>query len=87
MKVWGLWYGGSSYSVGSVKDDTEEFRSLKHAKNAFQSRADYDPYFPCVEQNETEMSVWFYDPTDIRDPYPDRILKLGPHGGVRVERC
>ena len=86
MKVWGMWHGGSSYAVGSVDEDTEEFSSLQAAKDALYDREKrFDPYYPCVE--DSEMQVFFSDPRGNSDPYPDRILTIGPRGGVRAESC
>lgn len=86
MKVYGLWYGGSSYGSPSVKRDTEEFDSIKEAKDAFQRRYDNDDYpaTPCVSDS-SEMHLFFSDPRDMSDPYPDRVLKFGPRGGVLLE--
>ena len=87
MKVYMHWYGGSSYSFGSPKEDAEEFDSIKAAKRTFEARADFDPYCPCVDEN-TEAHLYFVDPSTVSgDPYPDAILTLGPRGGVRMERC
>jgi hypothetical protein len=85
MKVYALWFGGSSYAYPTVKDDLEEFASIASAKRVFYSRSDHDPYYPCVEDT-CEMFLFFDRPPET-DPYPDRILTLGPRGGVRVERC
>lgn len=76
-----LWYGGSSYAAPTM-DDGEVFRSFKSAKDAFWSRADFDPHYPCVESPEAHV---FIGP-EVTD-YPDYILTLGPRGGVRVERA
>ena len=86
LKVYAVWYGGPSYSAPYVQDHTEEFDSIQEAKDTFWRRADFDPYYPCVE--DSEMQLFFYDPRDNTvDPYPDRILTMGPRGGVRMERC
>lgn len=86
-KVWVTWHGGPSYSVPEIPRDVETFASLADAKDMHWRRQDGDPYYPCVTESETW--VYFYDPTgdDVRDPYPDRIITMGPRGGVRVERC
>ena len=85
MKVWMLWHGGSSYAH-SAMEDVEEFYSFKTAKEVFWSREEqYDPYYPCVE--ESSASIYFHDPRETCDPYPDRQLSIGPRGGVKVERC
>ncbi len=85
MKVYGLWYGGSNYSVPDVERDTEEFDSIAEAKRTFSRRYDnYDiPATPCVG-DDSEMHLFFSDPREESDPYPDKVLRFGPRGGVRV---
>lgn len=95
MKVWMLWHGGASYAAGTVADDIEEFDSLKDAKHSFDRRADsWNTYYPMVEREPEEEGgqsayVFFYDPNDESngpgDPYPDRILRYGPRGGLHCE--
>lgn len=99
MRVWMLWHGGSSYSVGEIggkHDSLEEFDSLKSAKDAFEARAAFHPFYPCVSDDEPAdggPSAWlfFADPRGdhpedvVGDAYPDRILNFGPRGGLRCE--
>jgi hypothetical protein len=86
VKVYALWFGGSSYSAPEVARDTEEFRSIKQAKRIFDCREDNsDGYTPCVESSE--MQLFFSDPRESSDPYPDRIIRRGKRGAVLVERC
>ena len=33
------------------------------------------------------MTLWHHDPRGDSDPYPDRILTIGPRGGIRQEIC
>ena len=82
MKVTAMWFGGSSYAV-PYPDDVEHFDSLRAAKDAFWSRADFDPYYPCVDKDTTEMWISFGVHESIE--YPDRIIKFGPRGGIVVE--
>ena len=88
-----LWHGGSSYEVGYIDEDTEEFPSLAAAKDAFAGRADtLETYYPCVSEDTPEdggpsAQVFFADPREFADPYPDRVLSFGPRGGVRVEHA
>ena len=82
MKVWALWHGGSSYAVPSIPDDLEEFTSIGAARETFWSRADWDPQYPCVENSS--MVLYFHNPTEDQDPYPDREVTMGPRGGVQV---
>ena len=93
MIVWTQWYGGSSYACPLHSEPThwERFKSMKQAKRVFASRSDFDPHFPCVG-NDAEMQLYFFGPSEdvepwkMRDPYPDRILTIGPRGGVRITR-
>ena len=41
---------------------------------------------PNVNQ-DSEMHIFFNDPTDSIDPYPDRLIKFGTRGGLVVESC
>ena len=81
MKVMMMWHGGVNYAVPTA-DDAEEFPSLKAAKDAFWRRADFDPYYPCVDSPE----AWIFIGNSVGD-YPDRIMRLGKHGAVIVERA
>ena len=93
MIVWTQWYGGSSYACPLHSEPThwERFKSMKQAKRVFASRSDFDPHFPCVG-NDAEMQLYFFGPSEdiepwkMRDPYPDRILTIGPRGGVRITK-
>jgi hypothetical protein len=80
MKTYMLWHGGCNYSAPTV-DDLEIFDSLSDAMRAFRARADFDPYYPCIENPE----AWLFFAQPENDLYPDRVLTLGPRGGVRVE--
>ena len=87
MKVYGLWYGGSNYSVGYVDSDIEVFESIEAAKATLVTRYfNRNGQFPGVSFDETEIQLYFYDPTHFHDPYPDRIIKFGPRGGIVVEK-
>ena len=86
MKVYALWYGGSSYAAPSIPEDIEEFDSIREARDVFESRADFDPYFPCVDES-SEMHLFFADPRESGEEYPDRVLFLGPRGGVRMDHA
>jgi hypothetical protein len=90
MQVWMLWHGGSSYASPRMPEDLERFDSIAEAKRSFDARADSSAtFYPCVEREPSEdggQSAWlyFYDPSGVRDPYPDRILEYGPRGGLMV---
>lgn len=80
----GLWFGGSSYALPDPSHDLEQFNSLKDAVSTFESRADHDHYYPCVDKDTSEMHVYFG--TTYHENGPDRIIRFGPKGGVKVER-
>ena len=87
MKVTMFWHGGSNYACFDTHDpkDAEEFDSLSAAKRSFESRADFDPYYPCVESPE----AWIFNgsaESNLGAEYPDYVLTLGPRGGVQCSR-
>ena len=89
MIVYALWYGGSSYAAPDqfVRRDVERFGSLREARKTFAARADRDPHYPCVNtctptDGGPEMWIYFSDPFEIGDAYPDRVLAFGPRGGI-----
>ena len=88
MITWMLWNGGSGYGAADAfnREDCERFPTLAAAKHHFISRLN-DNYYPCVENDTPENggpSAWlcFYDPFEIGDLLPDRVLELGPRGGL-----
>jgi hypothetical protein len=101
MKVWATWHGGDSYSVGIIEDNLEVFDSLEAAKEALVSREAHGDWMRqtfryadgrvahvyCPGVDNSELFVYFGDPRGDCDPYPDRIISIGPRGGVRVQRC
>lgn len=100
--IYATWYGGASYAQSEVPADVESFRSLSHAQDALLERRKYgyglrqhfefvnrpaeSDLCPCVDES-SELWVYFADPSESHDPYPDRIIKFGPRGGIRVERA
>jgi hypothetical protein len=84
VKVWAQWCGGPGYSAPQ-REDLESFVSLRDARETLEYRADFDPYYPCVE--DSRMLIYLAEPNP-HDPdwIPDRIITLGPRGGVREER-
>ena len=84
MKCVGLWYGGSNYSAPDPSRDLETFASLQDAKDTFWRRADFDPHYPCVDEETAELHVYFG--AEYNEDGPDRIVRMGPRGGVRAER-
>lgn len=99
MKIYGLWWGGNSYSRPRL-DDLEVFASIAGAKRAVVDRymsnwillQDFDyvergresVLSPCVTE---ESETWLFDAPDGDLSYPDRRVFLGPQGGPRIERC
>lgn len=90
MKCSMLWNGGSSYAHVSEEDDLEAFDSLKQMKWAFERRAmNSETQYPCVEscppdEGGPEAWVFLSDKPESLE-YPDRIMRFGPRGGVRLE--
>lgn len=83
MRVKALWYGGSNYSAPDPDMDLESFGSIGAAVDTFAARAD-DPYYPCVEEGAIEMHLYI---GEYSENGPDRIVRFGRRGGVRVERA
>jgi hypothetical protein len=91
MKVWGLFNGGSGYSPGSVHElrDIEEFSSLRVAGITLYDRvAGNIREFPNVDR-DASFHIFFAHPhgPDGVQEYPDRVMTIGPRGGVRIERA
>lgn len=89
MQVYAVFSGGVNYSTGSVynAEDVEVFASLKSAGDTLWSRrAGRDSYYPNVDDT-AQMSVYFADPRPTGQEYPDRVITVGPRGGIRVERA
>jgi len=85
MKMFGLWFGGSSYAT-PYPDQREEFSSIQDAKDELWRRSEnWDGSTPCVD--DSEMLLYRCDPATTHDPYPDLRLFFGTRGGVRQERC
>lgn len=84
-----------------LPDDLETFPSLRAASEALGDRARFGHWStqtftyadgrtehsltPCADEGP-EMVVYLRDPRDERDPYPDRVITIGPRGGLRIER-
>ena len=85
-QVWAMWHGGYSYAVPELSD-AEPFDSLAHATRVFAARlANDDRFTPCVDRSSTMHVFTGGHPETYRDPYPDRVLSVGPRGGIRSER-
>ena len=85
MKVYALWHGGSSYSYGT---EYEIFSNVKEAKEELLRRhSNWYGSTPCCDQSE--MRLFYSNPCDCPDPYPDRIIYIAGSDSkfVRTERC
>lgn len=79
MKVWGLFHGGSSYSLGDV-EDVEEFSSIREAVDTLEYRyRGWDYSFPVVDENAS-MFLYFVKPGVLDNP--DRVYGIGPRRGI-----
>jgi hypothetical protein len=83
MRVQALWYGGSNYSNPDPDRDLEPFDSIRAAVSAFDARFS-DRYYPCVEEDQAEMHLYL---GEYSENGPDRIVRCGRRGGIKVERC
>lgn len=98
MSAWyGVWYGGSGYTISEIEIDVERFRSLEDAKGAL-----YDRYWDGSSRNRFEYvnrepenvmtpavgddsCIYLYATSDTDPALPDRCVYFGPRGGVRVQ--
>jgi len=91
-KVWMLWFGGSGNYASPCLADLEEFDSIKEAVRDFDSRANsWNQYYPLVTRDTYDNGgqyahLWFTDPRETGEGYPDRVLEYGPREGIRVSR-
>jgi hypothetical protein len=88
MKVFTLFEPPGNYGP-AYPEHAEQFPSLEAAGYALRDRVSGREYsFPCVD-SDARLSVFFSDPrlSEDGDIYPDRIITIGPRGGIRVERA
>lgn len=101
MTVFALWHGGSSYAPGSIETDLEAFDDVQSAAWAlmyrehvgatvlqdfrYVHRAPERCYTPVT--TDSEMLLYYSDPTDSPDPYPDAIATIGEDERVHVSSC
>lgn len=84
--VYGLWFGGSSYSLPTV-EDVEFFDSVELAIDDFFARTRNQRVYPCVNEDSCSMQLFIdNDPRIALDPYPDFELKF-KNGDVVKEIC
>lgn len=84
--VWVCWHGGANYSPTPATDAVE-------VDGVPGARALADGYYrnvdgstPCVG-DDSEVWVYFADPREASDPYPDRIVKRDASGAWFAEVC
>jgi hypothetical protein len=96
-KVYGLWYGGASYSAPDHAD-LELFDSIEAAKEELRSRfngrgkinyvnSELDECGTPGVDETSEMLLFIMDAVPEQGEYPDFVLKFGPRGGIRKEIC
>lgn len=84
--VYGLWFGGSSYSLPTV-EDVDFFETVENAVDEFFARTKNQRVYPCVDEDTCLMQLFIdNDPREARDPYPDFELKFN-NGVVIKESC
>ncbi|MFC9085162.1 hypothetical protein [Nocardiopsis dassonvillei] len=100
MSLWyGIWHGGSGYALSELENDLERFGSIESAKEALSDRyhSGYSWFqtFDYVNRNPESVltpavgedsCIHLFASLDCLD-YPDRCVRFGPRGGVRVENC
>ena len=100
MPIFGLWHGGSNYSAPELTD-AEIFPSIVAATDALRDRADSGHWCPqtfayadgrtvttltpCASDGAT-MALYVSNPATTDDPYPFRLLTIGPRGGVAHQK-
>lgn len=97
MTVYGLWWGGSSYSYPEM-EDLESFKSINEAKLTLRDRYDSNGIrrvrFNYVDKEEDVTLVPAVDQLttsimlcgrDGGDPYLEIVF--GPRGGIKINRC
>lgn len=81
-KLQALWFGGYSYAP-PYEDDAETFESIEAAKQEFIRRYhNRNGRYPCVDDT---CEMWLFFGEEGSFDYPDRIIRFGPRGGVRVD--
>ena len=80
LLMYGLWYGGGSYSVPYVDDDIEWIESFDYAISLMRDRYyNRDNRTPAVD-DRTTMQVFSEDPRGVHDPYPDQVIYRDENG-------
>lgn len=97
MSWYGIWNGGHSYARGE-HEHVELFANLAEARAKFEERlngswrrsffnfvnqAPQSSYCPAVDESST-LELYATDPS-WTDHTPDRVISIGPKGGIKVE--
>lgn len=93
MIVYGVWFGGESYSYGMVGEDTEIFSSLRHAKDVLRERYESNGTLCCDTYYVNRGNEPTLFPCVTRSSYIDLFsgddlyarIVFGPRGGVKIE--
>jgi hypothetical protein len=66
-------------------DEYQEFQSLEHAHAIFGAWVDEVSRY--TDESNASAWLWFGEPTGQYpcDTYPDRVLSVGPRGGIKEE--
>jgi hypothetical protein len=89
MKMFGMWYGGSSYAAPDPyrREDIEKFFSIEEAMHEMERR-NHDTFYPCIEKLPPDegghyMLLYRNDPYQLYDCYPDYILEYSMGGSLK----
>ncbi len=99
MKCWTIVHLGHSYSTDWRVRDVEQHDSVRAAKDSFWRDSEnpmadesaeawlffYDPVEACYSDGVDAFGKEIDDDSPIYDVYPDRLLRVGPRGGIRME--
>lgn len=92
MKIFGMWYGGSSYGMPDPfnREDVEEFFSIEAAIHEMDRRC-RDRRYPCIEMLPPDegghyMYLFKSDPFEQGDLMPDYILEYTMLGTLKKRR-
>lgn len=84
--VWATWWGGNSY-VSPAVDEGEELLYGDAVSVCLERFHNRDGSTPCVDES-SEMHLYFSDPRESSDPYPDEIITWSHyHNTFRREAC
>lgn len=85
--IWAVWHGGANYSPSSVDEGEELLYGdvVSMALDRFHNRDGWST--PCVDES-SEVHVYFADPRNSDDPYPDELVTWSRyHNTYRREAC